>query len=70
MTSLAVDTLRRLSSDLSVFTDGRDIPEDVLDSFIVSMEFVYRELIVLETTSQLTPFQCQATELFEVAFQG
>ena len=63
MTSLAVDTLRRLSSDLSVFTDGRDIPEDVLDSFIVSMEFVYRELIVLETTAQLSPIQCQATEI-------
>ena len=44
MTGLAVDTLRRISSDLSAFTDGRDIPEDVLDSFIVSMEFVYREL--------------------------
>ena len=55
MISLAVDTLRRLSSDLPVFTDGRDIPEDVLDSFIVSMKFVYRELIILETTSQLTP---------------
>ena len=44
MTDLAIDTLRRISSDLSAFTDGRDIPQDVLDSFIVSLEFVYREL--------------------------
>ena len=35
----------------SSFADGRDVPEDVLDSFIVSLEFVYRELVVLETTS-------------------
>ena len=33
----------------NINTDRRDIPEDVLDSFIVSMKFVYRELIVLET---------------------
>jgi hypothetical protein len=63
MADMAVDTLRRLSSDLSFFTDGIDNSEDVLDSFIVSIEFVYRELIVLETTSQLTPVQCQATAI-------
>ena len=63
MTDLAIDVLRRISSDLSAFADGRDIPEDVLDSFIVSLEFVYRELIVLETTSQLTPSQHQATAI-------
>ena len=51
MADLSVAILRRVSSDLSSFTDGREIPED---SFIVSLEFVYRELVVLETTSQLT----------------
>ena len=64
MTNLAVDILRRISNDLSAFADGRDIPEDTLDSFIVSLEFVYRELIVLETTSQfIDPMQCEATDI-------
>ena len=62
MTELAVSILRRISADLSVFDDGRDIPEDTLDYFIVSIELVYRELIVLETTSQsVSPVQQQAT---------
>ena len=55
--------LQRVVSDLSTFVDGRDIPEDTLDSFIVSLEFVYRELIVLETTSQLTPAQHEASDI-------
>ena len=37
---LAVSILRRVSSDLSVFVDGRDIPDDTLDYFILSLEFV------------------------------
>ena len=61
MTELAVTILRRISADLSVFNDGRNIPEDTLDYFIVSLELVYRELIVLETMSQLSPVQLQAT---------
>ena len=39
ITSYGRSILRRVSSDLSSFTDGREIPED---SFIVSLEFVYR----------------------------
>lgn len=61
MTDFAVSTLLRISCDLQVFDDGRTIPEDTLDYFIVSLELVYRELIVLETTSQLSPVQQQAT---------
>ena len=63
MADLSVAMLRRVSSDLSSFTDGREIPEDVLDSFIVSLEFVYRELVVLETTSQLTQPQSEALDI-------
>ena len=61
MTDLAISILRRISADLSVFGDGRDIPEDTLDYFIVSLELAYRELIVLDTTLQLSPIQQQAT---------
>ena len=46
-----------------VFYDGRDIPEDTLEYFIVSLELVYRALIVLETTSQLSPVQKQVTAI-------
>ena len=51
------------ASDLSVFVDGRNIPDDILDSFIVSLEIVYRELVVLETTSQLSTSQSEATKI-------
>ena len=53
MTDLCVSILQRVSSDLSAFVAGTDIPEDTLDSFTVSLEFVYRELVVLETLSLL-----------------
>ena len=33
------------------YVDGRDIPEDTLESCIVSLEFIYREFLVLELTS-------------------
>lgn len=63
MANVAITVLQRVVSDLSAFVDGRDIPEDTFDSFIVSLEFVYRELIVLETTSQLTPTQHEASDI-------
>ena len=61
MANVAVSVLQRVVSDLSAFVDGRDIPENTLDSFIVSLEFVYRELIVLETTGELSPAQRDAS---------
>ena len=60
---LAVSILRRVSNDLSVFVDGRDIPDDTLDYFILSLEFVYREMIALEATYQLIAEQCEASEI-------
>lgn len=55
--------MRRVVSDLSVFVDGRDIPDDTLDSFILALEFVYRELVVLEATYHLSAEQLQATNI-------
>ena len=37
--------------------------QKTLDSFIVSLEFVYRELVVMKTTSQLTDTQSEAVAL-------
>lgn len=55
--SWAVALLKRVIADLEVFEDGRNIPEGTLDSFIVSLELTYRELVVLDTTSQLSSLQ-------------
>ena len=49
--SWAVDTLRRLSAELLSYQDGRHIASDVLESFSVSLELVYRELLILQATS-------------------
>lgn len=39
----------RVIRDLDRFQDGRIIPYDVLDAFVVSLELVYRELIAYQT---------------------
>ena len=55
MADLCVTVLQRLSRDLLAFDDVRNISDVMLDSFIVSLEFVYRELICLETIEGTTP---------------
>ena len=45
MSDWALRTLRRIVRDLDVYEDGRLIAEDVLDSFVVFLELVYRDLI-------------------------
>ena len=67
--NVAVSVLRRVVSDLSVFVDGRDIPDDTLDSFIVSLEFVYQELLALEATSRLNAEQLHALISSGAVFQ-
>lgn len=57
---MSVNVLIRIENDLTVFADGRSIPDDTLDSMIVSLEFVYRELLVLEAISQLNQAQEEA----------
>ena len=56
MAAYACNILRRTAHDISQF-DERSIPTDVLDCWIISLEFVYRELIVLDTCSQLDGLQ-------------
>lgn len=57
---VSINVLTRIENDLTVFADGRSIPDDTLDSMIVSLEFVYRELLVLEVISQLNQAQEEA----------
>lgn len=49
MSAWAISTLTRVIRDLDRFQDGRIIPYDVLDAFVVSLELVYRELIAQQT---------------------
>ena len=48
MSSWAIRTIRRVATDLTTFQDGRRIPLDVVDGFVICLELVYRELIALE----------------------
>ena len=59
----AVETLRRVAHDLAIFVDGRNIPQDTLDSFIVCLEFVYREVIVFDLISQLEDSQREGVQM-------
>lgn len=45
MSEWAISTLRRIIRDLDVYQDGRHMTDDALDSFIVSLELVYRDLV-------------------------
>ena len=46
MFSWAISTISRVINDLDVFRDGRTPSPDVLDAFGLSLELVFRELIV------------------------
>jgi len=48
MSSWPIRTMRRVVTDLTTFQDGRRIPLDVVDGFVICLELVYRELIALE----------------------
>ena len=47
MSSWAVNSLRRIATDIRSFEDGR-MSQDAADSFILSLDLVYRELLVHE----------------------
>lgn len=58
--SFIVDTLRRIYDNLAIFSDGRNVPEDTLDAFVVAFEFSYRELVVLDILDFLNADQRQS----------
>ena len=49
-----VDLHRRIARDMALYSYGRCIPEDTLDSFEITLELAYHVLVVLETTAQLS----------------
>ena len=52
--------VRRVASDLSTFSDVTIIPEVVLDTFIVSLVRVYRELTIMDANTQITQSRREA----------
>ena len=52
MSEWIASTLLRVIRDLDVFQDGRTVPIDVLDAYSISVELVYRELIVKEVLGE------------------
>ena len=50
-------------ADLAPYVDGRSIPDDTLDSFAITLEYVFRELVILDTPAQLSRMQSEATEI-------
>ena len=63
MCSWISDTLRHVAADLSAYQHGEGIPLDVLESFLVSLERVYRELLVKDCINGLTSGERDACEL-------
>jgi len=49
LSSLAISTISRVVSDLDTFRDGRIISLDTLDAWYISLELVFRELVVQQT---------------------
>ena len=58
----------RVINDLEVFQEGRIIPEGTLDAFVVSLELAYRELVVLDTTTQMSLLQKESSDIVRVSW--
>jgi hypothetical protein len=63
MSSWILDTLRRVVCDLGAYQNGEPVPLDVLESFLIALERVYRELLMKESISALTSGEREACEL-------
>ena len=64
--SWAIDTLRRVSAELFSHQDGRHIAPDLLESCILSLELVYRDLLIQQSLNTLDSNGDQACELVRV----
>ena len=64
MSSWILDTLRRVVCDLTAYQNGEQVPLDVIESFLITLERVYRELLMKESiNSELTSGEREACEL-------
>ena len=64
MSSWNLDTLRRVVCDLAAYQNGEQVPLDVIESFLIALERVNRELLMKESiNSELTSGEKEACEL-------
>ncbi len=64
------DTLQRVVQYLAPCEDGRLIPPDILDSSLLSLELVYRELLVKDCLQCLEGNEREACELVRTAINS
>ena len=55
--------IRSVLLDVVRYQDGRRIPGNVLDYYLISLELAYRELVVLDLTEILTEEQKEAVDI-------
>ena len=68
--SWILNSLRRTIDSLRVFSDGRHLTEDELSAVVLSLEQIYREMIVAETLNGLNQNEQAALDLIRVALDG
>ena len=59
---VALSIIQRVSADIQCYGDGRGLHEDTVESYILSLEFVFRELIALDTIGVTSYELTQAME--------
>ena len=63
--SVAVAIIQRITADLRRYGDGRGIHKDTVESYVLSLEFVMRELVVLDAIDLSTASSDEHTEAIE-----
>lgn len=70
MSSWVVSALRRIISNSSVLSDGRNLSQDYIDSCVLMLELVYREFMVKATVNgSLLDYEEEAAHLVYNALQ-
>ena len=66
MSSWGFTTLQRVCADMLSYEDGRNLAPDVLDSFVLSLELVYRELAIMQLVSSTGDVQAGGLNIQQV----
>jgi hypothetical protein len=64
-----VTRIHQIANDLAIFSDGRRIPENALESFILCLENIYRDLLVIDLLEVEGGLDCAKREGIEIVRQ-
>ena len=70
MSSWSIRTLRRVSADLLCLQDGRVVSRVALESFVISLKLVYRDLIAQEQLSPLSTSEKDACDIVLISLRS